>query len=463
MDPLIRVQDLTFRFDGATDPALSHVDLTVGPGEFVVLNGPSGCGKSTLALAIAGFLFHGYEGEASGNVTVAGLDARAAPIFEIAEHVGLVQQNPEGQFCTLTVLDELAFGLENRRLEPAEIRDRIDWAASIVGATHLLGRDLATLSGGEQQRVAVAAMMAAKPDVLIFDEPTASLDPAATAEVFDVIDRIREKAGIAVVVIEHKLAYLRRYGPRLVTMDAGRVMRDGAFEEAPDDDGDDGERDPGGPRAGGEPVAAVVGLRLEIGGEAVVEGLDLTIRAGEIVALMGDNGAGKTSVLLALLGLLRPAAGQVVVAGKNTREERVSALARHVGFVFQNPDHQIVESTVAREVGFGPRVLGLDAGERVDDLLRRLDLQERRDEHPHRLSHGQKRRLNLATALAHDPDLLVLDELLVGQDPASADRLMDLVKNHAERGGATLMAIHDPAIVRRHATRVVILERGPRP
>jgi len=460
VDPLIRLRDLTFRFAGAAGPALRDIDLTIGAGEFVVVCGPSGCGKSTLARAVTGFLFHGSGGEVGGEVTVGGLDARTAPIFEIAERVGLVQQNPEAQFCTLTVIDELAFGLENRRMEPGAIRDRIGWAASIVGAEHLLDRPLATLSGGEQQRVAVAAMMAGKPDVLIFDEPTASLDPEATAEVFEVIDRIRAKAGIAVVVIEHKLSYLERFAPRLVTMGDGRILRDGSFERAPAagawSDSPAVDRD-------AAPIAAVEGLCLQQGGRTVVEGLDLTLHPGEIVALVGATGAGKTSVLMALLGLLQPTAGRIEVAGLDARQARTSALARHVGFVFQNPDHQIVADTVLGELAFGPRAMGIDARDRIEVLLRDLELAAREGEHPHRLSHGQKRRLNLAAALAHGPKLLLLDELLVGQDRASADRLMTHVQRHAADGGATLMAIHDPAAMRQYATRVVRLPCEARP
>jgi len=461
VEPLIEVRDLSYRFPGAPDDALSHVDLRVAPGEFVVITGPSGCGKSTLALAITGFLFGRHEGHAEGTVAVAGMDVRDTPLYDVAERVGLVQQNPENQFCTLTVADELAFGLENRRLTPDLIRRRIDWAAGIVGAAHLLGRSLGTLSGGEKQRIAVAAMMAAKPDVLIFDEPTASLDPTATAAVFEVIDRIRARADIAVIVIEHKLEYLERHDPRLVVLEEGRIVHDGPPDDDHPLDPPWGSRQSTGradPR--GEPCVEVAGLTLEQQGHPVIEGLDLTVRGGELVALMGDTGAGKSSLLMALTGLLGPAAGAVKVAGIDTRSVRVSRLARELGFVWQNPDHQIVADTVRGELQFGPRAMSRLDEARIGELLARLDLSDRAADHPYRLSHGQKRRLNLASALAHGPALLLLDELLVGQDPARADQLMGLVRQHVDLGGAAVAAMHDAQRVWRWADRLVFLEEG---
>ena len=291
---MIAVEGLGFHFRGASRPALHDVSLHISPGEFVVVAGPSGCGKSTLALALGGYLFRQYDGQAQGSVTVAGVDVRLNPIYDVAEIVGLVQQNPEAQFCTLTVQDEIAFGLENRCLARDEIRERIDWALGIAGAAYLADRPLAALSGGEKQKIAIAAMMAAKPQVLIFDEPTSNLDPPATAAVFAVIEHIRAQAGITVIVIEHKLDYLRSLEPRLVGMAAGRIVYDGPLargEQQGDETAGTSLREQ---RLGaaGTPLVHVEDLHAGYEGRTVLQGISLDVYPGQFVAVMGDNGSG---------------------------------------------------------------------------------------------------------------------------------------------------------------------------
>lgn len=465
---MIAIEGLSFRFQGSDRYALRDVSLTIQAGEFLVVTGPSGCGKSTLALAIGGYLFRQYDGEAEGTVTVAGIDVRRQPVYDVAEIVGLVQQNPEAQFCTLTVQDEVAFGLENRCLPPAEIRERVAWALGIVGAERLAGRILVTLSGGEKQKVAVAAMMAARPQVLIFDEPTSNLDPTATAEVFKVIEQIRTQAGITVVVIEHKVDYLLSFAPRLVAMDDGQIVYDGPMDTAMNNRQARDAQHP--PQVEGAatctqcaPCVRIEDLSVGYDGHPVLPGVSLEVRPGEFVAVMGDNGCGKTTLLYSLLGLIKPDGGRVEVLGLDTRQVPVSHLARQVGFVFQNPDHQLFADSVWAEATLAASNFQLLDGTteaRVDDLLARSGLAGRHDDHPYRLSYGEKRRLNLISVLAHGPKLVLLDELLIGQDGGNAAFLLGLLRERVERGDVVIMVNHVPEVTRSYASRLIFLDGG---
>lgn len=462
---MIHITGLSFRFQGSRQYALRDVNLHIAPGEFVVIAGPSGCGKSTLALAMGGYLFRQYDGEATGTVGVNGMDVSRCPIYDIAEVVGLVQQNPEAQFCTLTVQDEVAFGLENRCLPGDEIRKRMNWALEIVGASHLMGRHLATLSGGEKQKVAIAAIMAAKPQMLIFDEPTSNLDPTATAEIFKVIAHIRAKAGITVVVIEHKVDFVRHFRPRLVAMENGGIVYDGPLADAvfPRIKPSPHNKKQKKHVPAGEPVVCARDLHVGYNGDPVLHGVSLEIYRGEFVAVIGDNGSGKTTFLQSLMGLLKPSHGSVKVLGQDTRHAPVSQLARQVGFVFQNPDHQLFAESVWQEAAFAPRnLLTLDAATeaRIQDLLAHCGLQERRDDHPYRLSYGQKRRLNLISALSHAPRLVLLDELLIGQDPANATFLLELLRERTEAGDTVIMVNHAPNVTRCYASRLIFFNGG---
>ena len=461
--PLVDIDRLTYAFIGTDPPVLKNVTVRLMPGEFVVITGPSGCGKSTLALAMGGYLFHQHEGNVDGKVRIGSRNPYETPIYDLTDVVGIVQQNPEAQFCTLRVEDELAFGLENHRLSRQEIKRRIDWALDVVSAAHLQDRELATLSGGEQQRIAIASILVTEPRALILDEPTSNLDPKGTAEVLDTLNRIRKRTEMAVVVIEHKLNALAPFNPRLIRMAKGRIVSDGPFE-LPNPPYERTRPKPDNQTKNeGHPHLEVDRLTVSYNGKPVLTDISLAAHPGEFISVMGDNGSGKTTLLQSVIGLVRPQRGKIVTIGKDITQTTISDLARQIGIVFQNPDHQLFAASVWEEAVFAPRNFGCLDGrtkQRTRLLLERAGLAGRAPDHPYRLSYGEKRRLNLVSVLGYDPKLILLDEILIGQDPTNVRFLMDLLWDAVDRGSTVIMVNHSPQVTACYATRLIFLEEG---
>lgn len=461
---MIEISDFSYRYAGSQRPALDSIQLAIASGEFVLLSGDSGSGKSTLGMAIAALLFSQFEGAADGGVFVAGMDMQSTPVFQAADYVGLVQQNPEAQFCTLNVMDEVAFGLENRSLPVEEIRPRIDWALEIVDGLDLRGRELATLSGGEKQKVAVAAVLAAKPQVLILDEPTSNLDPTATREILECISRLTRSAGMTVIVIEHKAIQPVGLKPRQIHLDSGRLVYDGPLDEirmhwSLRSALSSRERS----REARGALVQVRDLAVSYEGAAAIQGVNLDLHSGEFVAVMGDNGSGKTTFLQALMGLEKPSNGSVSVMGNDTTGTGVSDLARQVAFVFQNPDHQLFGSSIWDEAVLAAHNFGLldeDLIEGTKNLLAEIGLRGRHADHPYKLSYGEKRRLNLISVLNYAPTLILLDEILIGQDQENARFLLDMLARRVQSGAGVVLVNHNPHVTQAYADRVLFFERG---
>jgi energy-coupling factor transport system ATP-binding protein len=462
---MISMSDFSYRFKGNEDYSLRNINIEIKDGEFIVITGPSGCGKSTLALALGGYLFSQFEGEYQGQIRIDELNIPKSNIYDIADKVGLVQQNPEAQFCTLTVIDEVSFGLENRCIPREEIKRRVDWSLEVVGASSLLYREIASLSGGEKQKIAIAAMMASKPEILIFDEPTSNLDPAATREIFDVISDLRTKSNITVIVIEHKTAFLAAFQPRVIHMENGYIQRyDSAATLNPFHKGwipqnhtsNHHHKDQ-------KPVIKVNHLHASYYEKKVLYDINLTFFPGDLVSIMGDNGSGKSTLIRNIMGFVQPSQGMIEIFNEPIEVSPFHKRAKSMGLVFQNPEHQLFSNSVWEEAVFAPKnfnTYNKKVTEKTENLLRKAGLKKYKNRHPYRLSYGEKRRLNLISVLTYTPKCLLLDEILIGQDYKNALFLMELLKDTVENRGVVLMVNHNPDISYQFANRLIFFEEG---
>ncbi len=419
--------DLSFAYPGASR-ALRDVSLELEPGEVVALLGPSGSGKSTLLRALAGLVPHFHGGRFSGRVVVAGLDTRMVRPAALAGTVATVFQDPEDQVVMTIVANEVAFGLENLGVPPEEIWPRVERALASVDAQHLWGRKTVELSGGELQRVCLASALALEPQLLLLDEPTSQLDPEAAALFLDAVERL----GATVVLSEHRVARALALATRVLFVDGGRIVLDAARTEALEWLAAERPRwteacVPVTQAPSADVVLRARGISFAYR-EAlpVLDGVDLDLCRGEIVALEGANGSGKTTLARILSGLLEPQAGTVELRGR-------------AGYLSQDPGRYLVKETALGEVA-----LAVNGDEhRARAALVRAGLGWATARHPRDLSSGERERLAVAAVAVADPDLLVLDEPTRGLDPERKSELAAWLERYAAAGNAVLIATHD--------------------
>ncbi len=521
---MIQVEDLRYQYPPALpglewETALDGLSLRVPPGGCLAVTGPNNSGKTTLCLAVAGLAPRLTAGSLSGRVRVAGRDAQAEPPGALAGVVGLVMQDPAGQLFTQTVEDEVAWGLENAGLSIDEMRARIDWALGAVGLADV-PRDQPpqTLSGGQQKRLALAAALVLRPQVLVLDEPSGGLAPAARAEMVAVLRDLRAREGLTILLTENDPAVIAALADEVIVLEAGRIVMQGAphtlypaigaewpprlltppasrfaaavnaqFGKArlPDlhlscltlaeaveqtrafelNGCTPAIRRAASRADSGEPPAIQLeGLCFAYQPERpVLRDINLAIPTGQLVALTGDNGAGKTTLAKHLIGLLRPSSGQVTIGGQPANGQPVGRLARQVGFAFQNPELQIFSPTVREEIAFGPRNLGM-SGAALDDAvaraLRRFGLEALADHPPAALSFSARRMVALASIAAMRTPILVLDEPTVGLDAAGQARVAEWLEARRRAGVTILLITHDMELAARDADRLLVLHEG---
>ncbi len=513
-EPVLSLRDVSFTYLEGEKPALSHFDLQVPQGDFLGIIGPSGAGKTTLAAVLSGAIPHHYRGTFQGVAMVCGMDTVEVELTDVSRAVGSVLQDIDAQMISSNVEDEMLYGLENFGVPHAEIPDRLEWALRTVGIQDLLHREVSTLSGGQKQKVAIAAILAIRPRVMVLDEPTAALDPASSRSVFETLRLLNEEEGITVVVIEQKVALLSEYCRHMAVLaegslrfhgtprevfahgeelralgvDSPRVTRvsnqlarygltptnevclnvEEAVETVARVVGDRGagfevaRRTVSEEPPVGRPVLNFdhVGFSYGMGG-ASVEDLTFQVRHGELVGVIGQNGAGKTTTTKLINGLLRPSRGTVEVCGEKTTSQRTSQIARHVSTLFQDPDRQLCKNTVLEEVAFSLQLLGVAddvATERARSVVSRFALPE--DAAPFSLSRGQRQIVALASVVVTEPDVLVLDEPTSGLDYRECMEVMAAVDEMRRKGCGVVMVCHDMEVVSDFASRLIVMANG---
>ncbi|HVU88563.1 MAG TPA: ABC transporter ATP-binding protein [Pirellulales bacterium] len=467
----IVVRDFGYRFVARDRPWLADISCTIPRGVLVVVAGRTGSGKSTLLRALAGLIPHHAAGEMAGAIDLFGRDTRALGTQELAATAGLVLQNPDEQICTTTVDSEIAFGLANLGLPSGEIARRSETWLARFGLSACRHQATNTLSGGQKQKLLLASILAMGPQLLLFDEPLAQLDPLAVHELLGILDSLRRE-GLTIVIAEHRLDDLLPRADRVLILDEGRLCANCAAGEPRMADALAATGlVASGPMADASPrhrtdvnespsIAVVEGLAARVTRHAppIWQDLNFQIRPGERVAIVGPNGSGKSTLLHALAGFLRPAAGKLEMIAAPPGEAPLA-------LVPQNPDLTLFCSTVDDELRFGPRQFGQSLAEiarRSREVAEKLALQAVLQEAPLSLSQGQRLRIAVGAALTLRPRLLMLDEPTTGQDPQEAQRLLSTIAQSIATGdvGAVLFTTHDLRIAARFATRVLVLAGG---
>ncbi len=510
-DPTVSIKDLKFRYRGEKKLALDGISLDISKGEFVVIMGASEAGKSTLATCFNGLIPHYMRGAIKGEIIVQGTNTADSSVPKLAENVGIVFQDFEAQLFSTNVELEIAFGPENFAVPREDIGQRIEENLKYVGLEEFRNRPPFTLSGGQKQKLAIASVLAMQPSILVMDEPTTDLDPISKQGIFDITNQLRQRDDITLIVVEHETEEAL-HADRIALIKDGKLVRVGTMRDIlkevdlleelgvmplgiPKFFKNMAHTDlPLTPEEGittfqsagwkisehkysqllteekqaaqhdEQPLIQCRGVEHTYpNGVKALNGIDLEIYEGEIVAIVGQNGSGKTTLAKHMNGLLMPTNGDVSVNGLDTKEQGVFRIGQKVGYVFQNPDHQIFSELVYEEVAFGPRLREVpeeEVDKRVKEALEAVGLTGFEEEDPFSLTKSGRQRVAVASVLAVQPDVLILDEPTTGLDYKEQRSMMDMVRKLNDLGSTIIFVTHHMWVVAEYAHKVFVIKDG---
>ncbi|KUO77287.1 MAG: cobalt ABC transporter ATP-binding protein [Clostridia bacterium BRH_c25] len=511
----VSIKNLTFKYKDQKDGnAIENINLDIEDGQFVVIMGPSGAGKSTLANCLNGLIPNFVRGKYEGEVRINGKRTKEHSVSKMAKDIGLVFQDFESQLFSTNTKLEIAFGPENFMVPRDEIRERINKVLKTVNLGGYEERQPSTLSGGQKQRLAIGSVLASQPKIICMDEPTTDLDPIGKLGIFKIAKELHEDKDLTLIIIEHETEEAIE-ADRLIIMENGHILKDGKPQQVLREielterigimslqipkyfkqiTSMANEELPLTPEEGlkkfvemklaldqkkydeilqaelereskyGDIIIEVKDLEhVYPNGKKALEGADLQIREGEFLAVLGHNGSGKTTLVKHLNGLLMPTAGVVSVNGKDTKNTTIFEIGKDVGFVFQNPDHQIFADTVYEEVAFSPKIRGCSIEEtdrRVKEALKAVDLEGYEKEDPFSLSKGERQRVAVASILSAKPKVIILDEPTTGLDYKEQKIMMELIKKLNEEGHTIIIITHTMWVVSEYAHKVAVVKDG---
>jgi energy-coupling factor transport system ATP-binding protein len=509
--PIISFKDFSFQYNSQTEPTLRHVNLDIYPGEKVLIAGPSGSGKSTLGRCLNGLIPQSYTGTISGQATVAGQDITQSSIFALSQHVGTVLQDPDSQFVGLTVVEDMAFSLENDQQSQSEMRTATNQWADTLALQDLLTHRPQELSGGQKQRVAMAGVLIDNSKILLFDEPLASLDPASGKASMALIDQLTHTQELTVVIIEHRIEdVLQQPIDRLIIMQDGAIvandrpetiLRQSLMTQL-------GLREPlylSALKLAGVDLTTCQHLdnlqalqvpnlkptlqawtagvqlnppvvhdqslltidHLSFGYEPtkpIINDVSVTLHRGEMISLVGQNGTGKSTLSNLITGFLTPQAGKMVFNGRSLADQSVKERADQIGYILQDPNQMISKTMIYDEVATGLQLRGVPDDEverRVLAVLKVCGLYEFRHWPISALSFGQKKRVTIAAILVLEPAMLILDEPTAGQDLKHYTEMMTFLTTINRDQQMTIMLItHDMHLMLEYTDRTIVLGHG---
>lgn len=508
--PVIEFVDFTFQYRAQAKPTLNNINLTIYEGEKVLIVGPSGSGKSTLSNCINGIVPFSNEGEISGSLKVNGKETKKMSVFELSNSVGTVLQDPDGQFIGLTVAEDIAFKLENDCVSQEKMKEKVKIVSEIVGIDTHLDSAPYSLSGGQKQRVTLSGVMVGEVDILLFDEPLASLDPATGKSAIELIDKIQKETNKTILIIEHRLEdVLHLPVDRIIVIDDGKIAADIKPAELLSSNllKETGIREPlyitalkyagcdikpemrpehidtlnidtckeklktwyegaieDKQKIHNETILEMRNVKFSYeSGKEILHGISFKVNKGEMVSIVGRNGAGKSTISKLICGFYKPTEGQILFNNRDLVNDTIKERAEKIGMVMQNPNQMISKTMIFDEVALGLKARGISEEKiknRVFETLKVCGLYEFRNWPISALSFGQKKRVTIASILVLNPEIIILDEPTAGQDFKHYTEIMEFLKELNQRGVTIIMITHDMHLMLEYTNRAIVLSNG---